>query len=483
MKKNELVILCLLFTVGFLARLYKVESPLADWHSWRQVDTSAVSRSFINQGFDILHPKFHDLSNVPSGLDNPQGYRFVEFPLYNMAQAGLSSAFGTFKLEMWGRLVSILASLFSAVFLYLLVKKHSDSVSAFFSVFFFLLMPFNIYFNRSVLPETSMVACMLAATFFMDLWVDKKSKMHNFHFLASLVLTSAALLLKPYAIFFILPMFFLTWKKFGIKMFTNWQLWLFAFLAIIPLVLWRIWMVQYPSGIPVSDWLFNGGGIRFKGAFFYWLFADRLGRLILGYWGLALFIIGILVNSGREHMKNNGGIFYMFLLSSILYMTVFARGNVQHDYYQILIIPSVTIFLGLGARAMLFPNPEYINKTISRILLFIVVIFSLGFGWYFVRDFYNINNGSIIIAGNQADKILPKDARVIAPYEGDTTFLYYTNRNGWASFQNPLPEMIEKGATHLILVNPTEKDYDIGKEYKIISQAKEYLIFDLLSTQ
>ena len=81
----------LILIAGFVVRLYRFDNPIADWHSWRQADTSAVSRNFVQNGFDLLHPKFEDISNVPSGLDNPNGYRFVEFPIYNAFQAGIIS--------------------------------------------------------------------------------------------------------------------------------------------------------------------------------------------------------------------------------------------------------------------------------------------------------------------------------------------------------------------------------------------------------
>ena len=79
MKRVKYFLLLLILIGAFGVRLYRFDGPIADWHSWRQSDTSAVSRNFVKYGFDILHPKFDDLSNVPSGLDNPNGYRFVEF--------------------------------------------------------------------------------------------------------------------------------------------------------------------------------------------------------------------------------------------------------------------------------------------------------------------------------------------------------------------------------------------------------------------
>src|SRR3989344_2649216 len=144
MIRKEFLFLIGFLLVGFFVRLYRFDSPILDWHSWRQADTSAVSRNFIKYGFDFLHPRFDDLSNVASGKDNPQGYRFVEFPIYNIAQAGLYRVFGNFTLEQWGRLVSISSSLLSAMFLYFIVKKYQGKLAGIFSLFFFLFIPYSI---------------------------------------------------------------------------------------------------------------------------------------------------------------------------------------------------------------------------------------------------------------------------------------------------------------------------------------------------
>jgi hypothetical protein len=471
----EIPMLVLLLILGFSVRLYRFDNPIADWHSWRQADTSAVSRNFVKNGFDILHPKFDDLSNVASGFDNPQGYRFVEFPIYNVFQAGLFESFHKLTLEEWGRVVSIFASIFSSLFLYLLIKKRFGKLEAFLTSFFFLLLPFNIYYSRVILPDPSMVMTILGGTYFFDKWIEKdKFSIFNLYFILVLIFTAAAFLLKPYALFFTLPMIFLAYEKFGFSFLKKWQFFVFLILSVIPLFLWRTWMQHYPQGIPVSDWLFNKGNIRFKGAFFYWIFGDRIGRLILGFWGTSLLILGVL----RNFKKNDFLFILSFIISSLLYVTVLAAGNVQHDYYQILIIPTIAILLGVGGATLLQKTEGY-RKYVNYSLFLICTLFTFFFGWYFVRDYFNINNPSIIAAGNAVDMLTPKNAKVIANYNGDTSFLYQTKRSGWASFEKGLPEMIQMGADYLVLANPTSVDLNLGKTYKIVSQSNQYVIFNL----
>jgi hypothetical protein len=472
--KLKLLLVLILLIIGIGLRFYRFNNPVADWHSWRQADTSFVSRNFVNNGFDVLHPRFDDLSNVASGIDNPEGYRFVEFPIFNILQAGGFILFNSLTLEQWGRLVNIFASLISAIFLFLLINKRFGFLSGFLTFAFFLLLPFNIYYSRVILPDPLMVTASLGGIYFFNLFLEQKSKKIMF-FILSLVFTICAFLLKPYGLFFTIPMFYLVFEKFNYVVFKKWYLWLFLIASVLPLVLWRIWMTQFPQGIPVSDWLFNGGGIRFKGAFFYWIFADRIGRLILGYWGLALLGVGFIA----KQKKSNLLFAFSFILSSLVYLFVIARGNVQHDYYQILIIPSISIYLGLGG-AYLLTAKNLVNKISSYIVFSVVVVFTLLFSWYFVRDFFNINNNSIVVAGEEINKLIPANAKIIANYNGDTSFLYQTRRKGWASFENGLPDLIKRGASYLALVNPTEKDLGLGKEYKIISLTKDYVLFNLL---
>lgn len=490
MNVKELFILSIFIISSLVLAFYRFDFPLADWHSWRQVDTSSVSREFLANGFDILHPTYHDLSNVPSGQDNPKGYRFVEFPIFNVLQAGFYSIFKVFSLEQWGRIVSIFASILSTVFLYLIVRRHANGIVALGTAFFFSFLPFNVFYSRTVLPDPSMVAATLAGIYFFDLWISSyvilKSKTEEsvrsftvfrmtLFFVLSVLFTAAAFLLKPYALFFVLPIVYLAFIRFGYKMVLKWQLWVFAILTLAPLVWWRMWMMQFPEGIPVSNWLFNEGNIRFKGSFFYWIFADRIGRLILGYFGIGILVCGFI----GKIPKKDYGFFLSFIASSLVYLFVMARGNVQHDYYQILIIPSLCIFLGLGVW-FLTQASTHIVRPASFAVLFVCTAFCLGFGWYFVRDYYNINNPSLTVAGEAVDALTPKNAKVIALYDGDTTFLYQTKRKGWASFQDSLPILIDKGADYLVLINPTQKDLDgFGKEYPIVGATSEYLLIKL----
>lgn len=469
-KSLSVILPVVILFVGFVVRLYRFDNPIADWHSWRQADTSAVSRIFVQKGFDPLHPRYLDISNIQTGKNNPEGYRYVEFPLYNIFQAGLFKIVGFLTIEEWGRLVSIFSSLFAGLFLFLLLKKHYDFKIAIFSLFFYMFLPFSVYYSRAILPDVMMIAASMGGIYFFDLYLDRKKNNKLLPLLISTIFTAASFLLKPYALFFVLPQVYLAYRKYKFTIFLRPELWFHLVFSIIPLVWWRTYMMQYPEGIPASSWLLNGNGIRFRPSFFRWIFYERIIKLISGYFGIAFLVTGFI--SSLKKKKNFLAL--SFLVSSFLYVCVIATGNVQHDYYQILVMPTIAIFMGLGV--------EFFEKkgNIFQVVASAIIVLSLCFGWGIVKDYFNINNQSIVIAGKKADSLLPKDAKVIVPYDGDTTPLYYINRPGWPAFQDSVENLKKLGATHLIFIKPLKRDIDsFGKQYKIVAQSTDYLIIKL----
>ena len=465
MKRLEYLFLVIIVIIAVWGRLYGLGNPVADWHSWRQSDTAAVARNFGKFGFDPFHPRFDDLSNIPSGKDNPMGWRMVEFPVYQSVSFGLSRLLPGISMEVVLRLVTIASSVGTLLLVYFLMQPTVGVLAALIGALTYAVLPYSIYFGRVILPEPFMVFWAV-----LSVYLAYRGKIT----LAGIA-GAIALLVKPTAVFLLLPVPYLFFRHFGFSLRLLIGLFVYSLISLFPLWWWRSWILQYPEGIPVYAWLFNEGNIRFKGAWFYWLFAKRLGELMLGYWGLLPLGLGsLLVPSKKE-----GWLFRLWAIGSLLYFIVIARGNVQHDYYQILLLPVVTVYVGKGI-AFLLTNTLF-SKTISYQLAAISFSLMFAFSWYTIRTYYWINRPEIVEAGRAADRLLPKDAKVIAPYNGDTTFLYQTNRQGW-----PLGFDIEKklkmGATHYVTVSPTDNDWetrDLANLYTVIVRNDTFAIIDL----
>lgn len=463
--------LILIVLLGFLVRLYKIDNPVADWHSWRQADTASVTRLYVKNGINLLYPKYQDISFLQTGKENPEGFRFVEFPLYNGIHAVLVEAMPFFSLEVWGRLLSVFFSLVSTILIYLLGKRFLGVAGGLLSAFFFAFLPFNIFFSRVILPEPLAVMLGLSSLVSFISWLDAK-KVWKLVLGASCL--SLALLVKPFAVFLSIPIIWLSIDKFGFsKLFKNWPFWAVSLYTILPFMLWRFWILRYPEGIPFYSWMYQGI-IRFKPAFYRWIFGERIGRLILGEWGIFIFVIGLLAKS-KEKLAYFPHIMF---LGAFLYMFIFAEANVRHDYYQTFIIPAVSLVLARGVLHLW--NINFLHKILTRLVVVGSIMFMFGFSWYQVKEFYKINHPEIIEAGQAVDRLAPPDALVIAPYNGDTALLYQTNRHGWPYLTYSIEELIKRGATYYVSVNVHDSEtQDAYRKFIVLEETDKYIVLKL----
>jgi 4-amino-4-deoxy-L-arabinose transferase-like glycosyltransferase len=471
-KNIEYLILSFILILGFVVRLYAINNPIADWHSFRQADTASVSRTFVEKGVDLLNPRYHDISTIQSGLFNPNGYRYVEFPIYNFFHALLVNIFPAISLEVVGRLVSIFSTLTSGVLLFLIARKVSSKWHGLVAAFFYTLIPYNIYFTRVILPEPLAVSFALAS---LLLFIKFNSSDKKLFLYLSGIFLALALLVKPFLIFYTIPMIYLTFKKYGLfglfkKLGRLAPFLLFGLISAIPLLLWRFWIGRHPEGIPFYQWLLNGDGIRFKPSFWKWIFTERLGNLILGTWGVIPFSLGFFAKN-----KNYFNLF--FLLGMFLYVSTVATANVRHDYYQIITIPAIALALADGS--VFLWTSKHFNKVLSRLILtFSVVVMFIGSA-VMVKEFYKINHPEIILAGQTVDRLVSKDALVIAPYNGDTAFLYQTGRWGWPYVDRPIEELIERGADYYVSVNYDVQTNEFIQKFESIEKNDKFIILDL----
>lgn len=476
-KLKEILFLLFVFVLTFILRTYRLDNPVADWHSWRQADTAAVARNFAREKFNIFYPQSHNFfKQNPNDLDNPNRYFLNEFPLYNAITAGVYKIFGIN--ERFARLVSVFFSSLTGVFLYLLIKQYSSLTVSGLAAFFWAILPYNIYYGRVIMPDPLFIFFSVLALYSAGLWLEKETFLQGIFFSFNLAL---AMLVKPYAIFLGLPIAYLVFRKWGKKFYLKPQVFIFAFLALLPLILWRRHINLHPEGMFGSDWLINATNIRFKGAFFRWIIFERFNRLIFAGGGFVLFFFGL----AHKRDKKEGLFFLFWLLSVLAYICYFAMGNVTHDYYQLPIVPIGCYFMAKGLSFLLENQKDIFTRLLNNGLALVLFIIMIAFGWYEVRGFFNVNRWEIVQAGQAVDKLTPPDAKVIAPYDRDPAFLYQTNRNGWSGLRNEveLEEFIKAGATHYVSVNFDDITNKLIQNCRILEKTDQYVIINLMNCE
>jgi len=482
--KFEYLALAIVLAIGFLLRLYKIDIPLADHHSWRQADTAAVARNFARNGINLFYPQLDNMAPTHApGAENPNRLYLVEFPAYNAIIAVVYKIWGV--KEMLARLVTIFFSLVSTVMLFLVARRYFGRFAGLLACFLFAVLPYNIYFSRVILPEPMMVASLLAAIYLFDLWLEKRS---FGYYIFSLFFITLAFLVKPYSIFLVLVFVYLVFRDKGIKGLISWPVVLFGVLSVVPLLAWRFYINTMPEGVPASGWLLNSENIRFSGAFVRWMIFERMDKLILTVGGVVLFVLGLVLRAGKKEKW----LFHVWLAGIIFYFFIFAKGNVTHDYYQIIFVPIGCIFMAKGGQFLLSGARGFLSRPLSYLVFTGCVLSILAFGIYEVRGFYNLQMG-VDLAGRAVSKLTPFDSLVIAADTADVTLLYNCDRAGWAIGYGAAyptnPETVEllrgKGAEFYVTTKVNELANDkklseyFAKNYKEFVKTNEYIIFDL----
>ncbi|MFA6005354.1 MAG: glycosyltransferase family 39 protein [Patescibacteria group bacterium] len=477
--KHDLWLKACLFSLVILiavaVRFYKIDNSIAEWFSWRQSDTAAVGKIYVEEGIDLFHPRYYDLSNIQSGKDNPQGLRYVEFPLYSATFAILARQFTSVSLEVWARIVTIVSSLIIISILFHVLNKEYGLAEAFFGSLFFATAPYIVFYSRAVLPDMPAVALAMISIFFMYRSLQKGW----IAIILSAVFMALALLVKPTVIYFaIIPMYLVFRRPFANKFHLFPAIGIFLSIAAIPFGLWRLFISQFPEGIPANQWLFTmvntSEGLKnifFRPAFFRWIFFERISHMILGGYML-FFVILSFFNVEKNKLK----LHILFIVSGLLYLFTFQGGNVQHDYYQIMITPMLAVLVGVGVGWFLKQRKWGLLAFRFAVVL-VIFGMSIFFSYNQISGYYNQSEDLVLIA-EVIDSFTNKNDIIVTDTEGDTTLLYLSSRRGYPAPYREFAELKKQGAKYFATQALSYKPKLI-KTYKLLFENDKVLLFAL----
>jgi hypothetical protein len=470
----DAILLGIILIIAVAFRSYKITSPLIEFHSWRQADTAAVARNYARDGINLLIPKYDDVSPLQTGVDNPQGYRMVEFPLYNAVIAIAYRIAPFINITLWGRIISIVESLIIISCLYAIARREMNQLAAVIASFAFSALPFFVFYTRAILPETMAIMFVMISIYVIY------SKQSWQRILISLVCFGLAVLVKPTTIFYGLSIGYLLIRNQPLRVKDIGIRFVAVGIALIPLALWRLYIQRFPEGIPASAWLITsvstGGAmysIFFRPAFFRWIFYERLNLLILGSFNLVLFINGLLA-------RTKSLLPYALLVSSAGYVFTFQGGNVQHEYYQILVLPTIALFAGLGAAQLVKTAHDWKYQIVA----YGIIVCSLIAGWFISWDkvhHYYYSLSDIPQFAKIVQTFTKPSDRIVVDTGGDTTALYAFDRKGSPGIYGGVAQMKEKGYGYIFTYNHTTAD-SLQKEdptIKRIFENDRFVLFKL----
>jgi hypothetical protein len=465
----DTVVLSIIIVIGFLFRLYKFDIPLAEYYSWRQVESANIGTIALQENSVIT---------TIAGTKRTEPY-FVEFPLYNSIFAFLDQVTPFFNLTIWGRLVSAFFSLAIIGVLYYLCLKEASRAVAIGAALFYAIFPFSVFFSRTILPETPALALVFMGIWFFYLYVRSSNVfLRGVLYVLSIIMITLGILTKPTVAIYCLPLIVLFFRKYEIS-FVQKPLFYMYWLAIfIPFIIW-MYLLGFPLPSTSNTSLFNNiatpegkENIFLSPLYFKTVFFQRINDTILGGFMSFMLLIGIISKQKKVFLHSFG-------ISALLSLAVFQGAHIQNAYYQLLILPAIAIFVGLGLSTVIHQSKNWMHPALTYVTILCVT----GLSWYFsysiMKDYYTYSSDLIRIA-RIINTLTSADDLIVTDRSGDPTLLYLANRRGSAKTENDLNDYKEQGYRYFVTDN-TERieSIKLQNSYKVVFQNDKFALFQL----
>jgi 4-amino-4-deoxy-L-arabinose transferase-like glycosyltransferase len=392
-------------------RFILIEQPFIDHWSWRESDVAAIARNYFQSGFHFAYPQIDWAGSEP-------GYVGTEFPILPFVAA---LCYKTFGIHEWiGRVQGLILFALSLPFFFLLARKNFGESAALWSLGFYSFAPLQIMASRCFMPDVPSLALSIVGLYLFDRGIeDERSRTA---LVWSALCISLSILIKATSVVIAAPLFGLAFQRFKWRAFRQFDLWIFAAIALLPSAIWyghayQIAQQFYPHH------LFGAGGLKIMSLSWYWDIAKQIPTTTLTPVLFLVGVVGSVVARGRAGARP----FYWWLGAMIIFIIVVGFGN-RHPWYRLPLVPIFAVFGGVACAFVAKKTPGRAAKGVS--LIFVIALFALP-SFIYTRNLYEPTAAPMRDAGLLLQKISTPIALIMAADNGDPTMFYYAERRGW----------------------------------------------------
>jgi len=340
--KWNYVLLILILLFAFYLRIYHVDYPVVGYHNWKETHYLTEARNFAEDGF-FENGFFIPSWDYPRIHDDPSGAHSDTFPTISIIVGLIFNIFGISLFA--ARLVSILFSLGSIVFMFFLIKllfKRNDLALLTSSIL--AILPLAVFFGRQVQLINSALFFCLGGLYFYFKWLKNYSWKYTILF--SIFIALGVLTKYTFALF-VLPMFMV----FPFKKLKNKKL-LKKHLFIIFIILLSLFWIVYSfniSGTIGEELSSTKLNLIFEKSFWNIMksFAIEnysVAAIVLFFFGVLSFL-SIYFKKHFKKKKNNYNFIFYYLIFSIIWF-IYASFKLQgHNYHQYPLLPLISFMM------------------------------------------------------------------------------------------------------------------------------------------
>ena len=330
------LVVCIILATSFVAaaavRLYNINAAKLYFYPTRQYYSFCIARHFYFEGIESIPDWERRIAAI-----NKEAIDDRELPITDYLVSLLWRAAG--GQNHWAP--SLLASAFwliGGAFVFLTAKKYSSALAAAIATAFYLLAPFAILISRSFQPESLMTMMFVAGIYTIFNYYENQSTKR---LLIMAAVSGLAILTRFITIFPIWTAFIaagLCKKGLRKTIFSLHHL-VFELIGIMPGFIYysylalftdELRMVAQSVFVPQLLW----------DSFFWTGWLNQIASVV-GFIPLAAALLGI----GLLRDKTVRSILIGLTVGYLVYALIFAYTTATHDYYQVQVLPIVTLAL------------------------------------------------------------------------------------------------------------------------------------------
>ncbi len=345
------VVAITLLAVAF--RLYRIDFPMVDGHSWRQITNADIARHFAEGSLNLFVPRVSW-----GGLNGVVG---MEFPLLQYITGLLWIV--TTELHWVARLVSLAFSVAGVVAIYHLGTRLYGRPAGRAAAFLLAVSPSAVYFGRSLLSDTPMMTFMIGAVLAWDRYFDRPTPTRAG---VATLLTMLGALVKLPAILVAAPIVGLAWSRRRWAGVFDRTLLAAGLVSLAGVVAWYFYADRIYLETGLTQAVFRPSGTYPQtlapGAIYasvsHFATFDRLSsiefwrEILVRFWLLHLTPLGVLAAAlaiPALWRSGAGAVVGLWLLGGAALLVVSAEGQYQHEFHQLPFLPPLFLAFGVGA--------------------------------------------------------------------------------------------------------------------------------------
>jgi hypothetical protein len=475
LKGSLLLLSVVLILLSFYIYSNTIFLPPANIHSWAQTDRYALALGFIENDFDLFHPRTFTLelqfpSEVP--LKDPQGITSVDFPIHEYLIAFIMKI--TKVTPFIFRLYILTYSLVGLLFLFLLSRKITLSNSkSFFVVLLTFTAPVFTYYQAGFLPTIPSIANAIIAYYFF--FTYRSSALKNDFYLSIFFFSLATLSRTPFAIFLFATFCqqFLGYLRNRRIDFKECCTYVISFTVIISYYLYNGYLARKYGSVflnhilpansiqelkSIFSYMYDTWGTQYFSLFHYIMF---LALLIMS-------LIGIIKGKVLDHMTKDLLLHIIIAFTGVcIYFGLMSEQFGAHDYY---FLDSFFIAIILGLIFLI--STLFIYNLPVKIAFLIVVLLCIIKTKEVQAARYSVNDKAEITRQDFTDSYKLLDSLGIP---GSAKMLVFNSN----SYNIPLLHMKRKGYTTVSY--PLDITTALQLDFDYIAIQDQSLVSDLIN--